>query len=472
MVLVGRPLFLLLNGAILGVSAMGSAMDMEYSMGALVDRVDRGARCIVEVLQGAGYRAVLAGGCVRDLLLGLEPNDWDIATDAPVSAVAGLFARTVSVGSEFGISVVVLEEGEYEVAQFRTDGAYVDGRRPVSVGVSDERGDALRRDFTFNGLFLDAVTGVVVDYVGGQADLARGVLRGIGDAAMRFEEDGLRPLRAVRFAARFGFAIDGATWAAMQAHAAGVGRISGERVREELTKILRGPNVERGLSLLHESGILAVVLPEVAACDGVDQPPEFHPEGCVWTHTKMLFRFLPEDPSVALAWATLLHDIGKPSTQTVTDRIRFNGHDRVGAELAEGVCRRLAFSAADRDRVKVLVNEHMVIKDIAKRRRSKQLRWVRSAHFGELVQLHRADCLSSSGKMDAFEHCEALVRAVEDNTLVARPARLLTGQDLIEAGFTPGPLFGAALRAVEDAQLEGRVSDRDGALSVARSVLA
>jgi poly(A) polymerase len=379
--------------------------------------------------------------------------------------VTGLFDRTLEVGAQFGICVVVVDGGAYEVARFRRDGPYRDGRRPESVEFVDAAADAQRRDFTINGMFYDPLSGELVDYVGGQEDLAAGLIRAIGDPVARFGEDYLRLLRAVRFAARFDFDIEPETFAALRAHAGHIGTVSAERICAELTALLTDGGAVRGLQLLDESGLLEAVLPEVAAMRGVGQPAQFHPEGDVWTHVKLLFEHL-EQPGSDLAWSALLHDIGKPPTFEVSDRIRFNRHDAVGAAMAAQICRRLKMSNDASRRIFDLVAYHMRIGHAKEMRPSKLKRLLREPFFPELLQLHRADCLASHGKLDLYEFCRA--QLAESGDVGLRPAPLLSGNDLIAAGYAPGPRFKEMLTAVEDAQLEGRLATRDEALRLVK----
>ena len=423
--------------------------------------IDLGALRVVETLRRAGFQALLAGGCVRDLALGRVPKDWDVATDAGPKEVAALFEHTVPVGAQFGISVVVLDEGDYEVARFRRDGSYRDGRRPASIGLADVCADAQRRDFTINGLFYDPESGAILDYVGGQRDLHAKVIRAIGAPAVRFAEDNLRLLRAVRFAARFGFTIEPATWDALCAWAECVASVSAERLRGELTLLLTEGEAVRGLRLLDQSGLLQAVLPEVAAMRGVPQDAEFHPEGDVWTHVQLLFEHLDKS-SAELAWSALLHDIGKPSTMVRAERICFHGHDAVGAKMAAGICGRLRMSNEARERIRTLVADHMRIGHVRQMRPSTLARLLREPHFPELLQLHRADCLASHGKLDLYEFCQEQLAGLKKEHL--RPPALLTGDDLIALGFGPGPLFREILTAVEDAQLEGQLDNYCAAL--------
>lgn len=436
---------------------------------ALKGSLDRGVLEVVGRLRQAGYRALLAGGGVRDLLLGHPPRDWDVATDAAPEEVLALFPGSQAVGAHFGVVLVRQGEAQYEVARFRRDGEYRDGRHPEEVSFAGEEEDARRRDFTVNGLFFDPGTEQVIDYVGGIADLRAGLIRAIGSPTQRFGEDHLRLLRAVRFAARLGFAIEAQTLAAVVELAPLVRRVSPERVRDELTLMLTEGQAAAAMQRLHETGLLAQVLPEVAAMAGVAQPPEFHPEGDVWTHVRLMLSQL-DRPSPTLAWGVLLHDIGKPPTYREAERIRFDGHDAVGARLAEGICRRLRLSAAQTERIDQLVAQHMRIRHAPQMRPSKLKRLLREPFFPELLELHRIDCLSSHGQLDVYEFCQRELAAGGEEGL--RPPRLLGGDDLIALGYTPGPRFGEVLAALEDEQLEGRVQDRAQAERFVRERLA
>ena len=424
-----------------------------------------GALHIVETLRGQGHEALLAGGCVRDLLMGRTPADWDVATDADPAIVQQLFERTIPIGAQFGITIVSLDDGQYEVARFRRDGPYLDGRHPDRVEFADAVADAHRRDFTINGMFFDVTTGAVIDYVGGREDIDARVVRAIGDAEERFSEDYLRMLRAVRFAARLRFQIEADTFAAIQRRAGDIVHTSWERIRDELTLILTDGEAATGMQLLLDAGLLTQIMPEVAAMDGVAQPPEYHPEGDVWTHVKILLEAL-EDPSPTLAWGALLHDIGKPKAMRITDRIRFNGHDALGADMAEAICRRLKMSNADIDRIAQLTAQHMRIGRAKEMRQSKLKRMLRQPLFPELLELHRLDCLASHGLLDVYAFCREQLKEADDRGL--RPEPLLGGEDLIEMGYAPGPGFSAILSALEDAQLEGSVIDRDQAIAFVR----
>jgi poly(A) polymerase len=417
------------------------------------------ARDIVERLQRNGHQAYFAGGCVRDLLLEREPSDYDVATAARPEEVVSLFPNARLGGAHFGVVLVRAGSVEVEVATFRTDHSYLDGRRPASVGFeTDPRQDVVRRDFTMNGLLLDPRTNEVLDFVGGRDDLRAGLIRAIGDPALRFGEDHLRMLRAVRFAARFGFEIEPATFAAIRALHDKIGAISAERIRGELVRILVEGGARRGFELLDASGLLADVLPELAAMKGVEQPPEFHPEGDVWVHTMMMIEGL-RHPTETLALAVLLHDVGKPPTFRMAERIRFDGHAEVGARMAVDILTRLRFPGAAIRQVEALVANHLRFKDVLRMRESTLKRFMRMDRFEEHLELHRLDCVMSHGLVDNYEFVKRKFAEVPPEVL--KPAPLVTGDDLIAAGYTPGPAFAQMLAALEDAQLEGRIATRE-----------
>lgn len=423
------------------------------------------AREIAGKLRAAGYAALFVGGCVRDRLLGIAPKDFDVATDAVPDQVARLFPGAELIGAHFGVVQVRAAGEAVEVATFRSDGMYSDGRHPDEVRFEREpRADAMRRDFTINALFEDPFTGEIVDYTGGQADLRAGVVRAIGDAEERFGEDHLRMLRAVRFAARFGFAIAPETMGAMQRLCGRIHQVAVERVREELLRILTEGGARRGLELLDESGLLAELLPEVKAFQGVEQPPEFHPEGDVWKHTLLMLEQMGKAPAT-LALGVLLHDVGKPGTFRVAERIRFDGHVEKGVELARGILERLRCPVEMTERVCELVEHHMRFMDVPRMKQSTVKRFLRMPHFDEHLALHRLDCLGSKGDLRTYEEARRLLAEMPAETL--RPAPLVTGHDLIAAGFVPGPEFKGILRAVEDAQLEGRIGTREEGLALA-----
>jgi poly(A) polymerase len=431
-----------------------------------VNPAEQLARNIVAELRSRGHLAWFVGGCVRDLLLGHAPKDYDVATDARPEEALRIWPGSQQVGAKFGVVLVNRGGATVEVVTFRSEGAYQDGRHPDEVCFeTDPRKDVLRRDFTINALLLDPFSGEVIDYVGGRADLAAGVIRAIGDPAARFEEDHLRMLRAVRFAARFGFTIQPATMAAIQRCHADIGRISAERVRDELTRILTEGGARRGFELLDETGLLVDILPEVAAMKGVQQPPEFHPEGDVWTHTLMMLEGL-DHPSVTLALGVLLHDVGKPPTFRVADRIRFDGHVEVGVKMAGAILSRLRYSNEESEQVNALVANHMRFSHVREMRESKLKRFLRVPGFDEHLALHRLDCLSSHGGLSNYEFARERFEQTETEQL--RPPRLLTGHDLIAAGYQPGPEFSKLLDLVEDAQLEGSVCTREEALDLVR----
>jgi len=464
---------------------------------------------IVEKLRSHGFEAYLAGGCVRDLLLGREPVDYDVATSATPDVVLEMFPRTFAVGAHFGVVLVASETGAgcgdglvaercvTEVATFRSDGIYSDGRHPDEVRYTKTaREDVQRRDFTINGLLLDplvlsetrkagpstsaadatfaqddttngSVRSAVFDYVGGLADLDEGIIRAIGEPGRRFEEDHLRLLRAVRFAARFGFALESQTAAAMRALAGRIHAVSRERVRDELTKMLTEGKARRAFELLDETGLLAQVLPEVAKMKGVEQPPQFHPEGDVWIHTLMLLEQLAPGCELTLAWGALLHDVGKPPTFRVApDRIRFDGHVEVGVAISADICRRFRFSNDDTRQILSLVENHMRFADAPRMRTSTLKRFFRLDNFPEHLDLHRMDCLAAHANLDIYNFVREAHASMPEESM--RPRPLLTGRELIAAGYTPGPQFKPMLRAVEDAQLEGAITTPEEALVLVR----
>jgi len=424
---------------------------------------------IARRLQEAGHTAYFAGGCVRDELLGHDPHDYDIATSAKPTEVRKLFPHTQAVGAHFGV-ILVMEHGRaFEVATFRSDHEYLDGRRPEMVTFSTPEEDAERRDFTINGMFHDPVADKFIDFVGGRADLDSQTLRAIGDAAARFREDKLRLLRAVRFAARFGYKIDPATWEALRTHAADIHAVSAERIREEVLKIFAHPTRVRGFDLLDESGLLREILPEVDKLKGCEQPPQFHPEGDVFVHTRAMLELLPPEAEVSVALSVLFHDIGKPPTfryHKDEDRIRFSGHDRVGAEMTERVMERLRFSRAETDRTVEAVRQHMVFKDVQNMRTAKLKRFMAREGFAEELELHRVDCTSSHGALDNYDFLKAKAEEFANEPLIPPP--LVTGHDLMSLGWKPGPHFGPVLEAVQTAQLEGTLTTSEQAIGWVR----
>ena len=422
------------------------------------------ARSIVQRLQSAGHAALFAGGCVRDRLMGQEPHDYDIATDAHPEKVQSLFPRNVAVGAHFGVIVVLQDGYQFEVATFRNDGQYVDGRRPENVTYSTAENDAQRRDFTVNGLFFDPVAEKLVDYVGGQRDLAARLLRAIGNPYDRFREDRLRMLRAVRFATTLGFDLDGPTWRAVCENAPHIHEVSAERIREELNKILLSSHRVRGFDLLDESGLLREILPEMEKLKGCEQPPQFHPEGDVFVHTRIMLKLLPAQVSLPLVWSVLLHDIGKPGTFSVDPdgRIRFSGHDKLGAEMTEVIMSRLRFSRAEIDATVEAVANHMVFKDVQQMRIAKVKRFLARPHIDDELELHRVDCTSSHGMLDNYEFLNAKRTEFANEPLIPPP--LLTGRDLIGLGLPPSPRYSEIIEAVQSRQLEGTLTSREEAL--------
>jgi poly(A) polymerase len=424
------------------------------------------ANAICEMLERHQYQALLVGGCVRDLLLGREPADYDVATDATPVEVAGLFPESVAVGAEFGVMLIPKDGLKVEVATFRSDVGYSDGRHPDRVVYSKTpQEDVERRDFTINGLLMRHDTGEVLDFVGGQKDLQAGLVRAIGDPDRRFAEDKLRMLRAVRFAARFGFEVDEATFGSIRRHVSEIQRVSPERLREELSKMLGEGAARRAFELLEDTGLLGQVLPEIAAMKGVEQPPEFHPEGDVWIHTRLMLEKLEKGASPTLAWGVLLHDVGKPPTfqsaAETGDRIRFNHHVDVGVRMAEEICRRLRFSNDEMEQITALVANHMRFGHVGSMRKATLKRFVRLAKFDEHLELHRLDCLASHGHLDSYQFVERFLDETPPEQV--RPRRLLSGDDLLAMGYRPGPQFAQILRGVEDAQLEGQIRTEEEA---------
>jgi poly(A) polymerase len=453
---------------------------------------------VIAKLRAEGYEAYLAGGCVRDLLLGREPKDYDVATSATPDVVLRLFPRTFAVGAHFGVVLVADgdEEGYVttEVATFRSDGAYSDGRHPDAVRYTlSAEEDVKRRDFTINGLLFDPLRGEgvlaraeeqpqvlrlpsvaqddksvwlgVLDFVGGVGDLEAGIVRAIGRAELRFEEDHLRMLRGVRFAARFGFAIEDGTKAAMRALACRLSAVSRERVRDELTKMLTEGQARRAFELLDETGLLVEVLPEIARMKGVEQPPQYHPEGDVWIHTLGLLGQLEEGCSATLAWGALLHDVGKPPTfRRAPDRIRFDGHVEVGVAIGAEILRRFRFSNEESHQILALVENHMRFADAGRMRASTLKRFFRLDGFEEHLALHRMDCTAGGGNLEHWEFVRERWLSMPEETV--RPRLLITGRELIAAGYAPGAGFKEMLRAVEDAQLEGAIATLEEALQL------
>jgi tRNA nucleotidyltransferase/poly(A) polymerase len=426
------------------------------------------ARSLADRLRAAGHIAYFAGGCVRDLVRGQTPKDVDIATDARPEEVQKIFRRTYAVGAHFGVVVVLENDWQFEVATFRSDGAYLDGRHPVAVNFSSPEEDARRRDFTINGMFYDPPNDVVIDFVGGRQDLKARLVRAIGDPAQRFAEDRLRLLRAVRFAAVLDFEIEAATWEAIVRAAGTIGEISAERIRDELVRIFLSAHRTRGWDLLDASGLMKQILPELEALKGCKQPPQFHPEGDVFQHTRLMLQLLPNDVSLPLILSVLFHDIGKPPTSSVDEkgRIRFNGHDRIGAEMTEGLMHRLRFSRAEIDATVEAVRQHMVFKDVPNMRIARLKRFMARPTFADELELHRVDCASSHGMLDNYEFLQRKQGELSNEPIIPPP--FVRGDDLIALGLKPGPSFGEILEAVETRQLEGTLRDREEALAWVR----
>lgn len=441
---------------------------------------------VCQKLREAGHQAYLVGGCVRDILLAREPADYDVSTDAIPEQVERLFPNSLTVGAKFGVVIVTqasfadiandpseaAQRAQVEVATFRSDMGYSDGRHPDRVVYArSPQDDVQRRDFTINALLLNPETNEVLDLVGGRADLRAGIVRAIGNPEQRFREDNLRMVRAVRFAARFLYAIEPATLRAIRQLAPEVRQVSAERLRDELTKILTEGAARRGFELLDETRLLPELLPEIARMKGVQQPPQFHPEGDVWTHTLLMLEGLAAGCSPTLAWGVLLHDVGKPPTFKPPDgpsgRIRFDEHVGVGVAMAQEICRRLRFSNDDTEQITTLIGNHMRFLDVPRMKPATLKRFVRLNRFDEHLELHRLDCLSSHRMLDSYDHVRTFLAETPPEQV--RPARLLTGDDLKALGFRPGPLFKEVLASIEEAQLNGQIGSREEALDLARA---
>ena len=428
---------------------------------------------IVRRLQQAGFSAFWVGGCVRDFLLGRPPGDYDIVTSALPQQIENLFRRTLPVGRKFGVIVVVEQGQPFQVATFRAEADYQDGRRPSRVVFGDAMADALRRDFTVNGLFYDPVHKQLHDWVEGEADLRARVIRTIGVPAERFAEDHLRLLRAVRFAAQLDFMVEAGTFAALKTHAPKIKAVSAERIREELVKLLQPPHASRGLELLRQSRLLEQVLPEIAATITCEQSPDYHPEGTVFNHIRLMLEQLPADADPALPWAVLLHDVAKPVTASAdpaTGSIHFYGHERIGAEMAENILGRLRFPRKQIEAVVKAVRCHMQFKDARQMRKSTLRRLLMRPTFPLELELHRLDCIGSHGRLDVYDFLAAQARQLEHQPEIRPP--LLTGDDLIALGMAPGPAMGALLAELREKQLQDELKTKEAAAKWAKEQLA
>lgn len=415
---------------------------------------------IVKKLRNSGFKTYWAGGCVRDIIMGLKPHDYDIATNARPDQVIKLFHKTIPVGISFGVVKVLCGKLEFEVATFRSDGEYIDGRHPEEIHFSSEKEDAFRRDFTINGMFYDPIEEKIIDYVNGQKDIKNGVIRTINSPIERFLEDRLRLIRAVRFAARFQYDIEPHTYGAIKEMAPEINKISAERIRDELKKMLTDQHPANSIRLLEEVGLLKMILPEIADMKGVKQPEEFHPEGDVWEHTLLMLQKM-NNPDFELAMGVLLHDVGKPPTFTIEDRIRFNNHCEVGAEIAEKIGKRFRMANKQIDCIKELVRHHLRFIDVQKMRESTLKRFLRLPHFTDHLELHRLDCLASHGNLANWEFCKEKLSKLKPHEI--RPKPLLNGHDLIKMGYQTGSIFKQILTAIEDAHLEGQLKTHEDA---------
>lgn len=417
---------------------------------------------IARTLKEKGYVAYFAGGCVRDFLRKEEPKDFDIATTASPDEVEKLFSKTIPVGKHFGVILVVKDGKNFEVATFRNEGPYYDGRHPSEVNFTSPEEDALRRDFTANGLFYDPFEKKVIDYVGGKEDIEKKLIRAIGEPQKRFEEDKLRLLRAVRFAANLNYQIEENTWNFITRLVPKINEVSAERMRDELIKTFTRPGAGRGLDLLMESGLLKEILPEVVAMKGCEQPPEFHPEGDVFIHTRMLLDKL-DHPSVVLAFAALLHDVGKPPTFQIREgRIRFYEHAPLGARMAETILRRLRFSNDEIEQIMTCVDNHMKFANVKEMREGKLKRFMSAPTFPTEMELHRIDCESSHGLLDNYRFLKKKIEEYKEEELKPKP--LLNGDDLKSLGMKPGPAMKPILEEAYEIQLEKRINNKEEAL--------
>jgi len=427
------------------------------------------ARHLVTQLKNSGYKAFCVGGCTRDMLMNVPPKEYDITTSATPEEVSNIFSHTIPVGVSFGVILVLIGHYRFEVATFRKDEGYSDSRHPDYVTYStDEEEDVLRRDFTINGMLYDPIEEEAIDYAGGLDDIRDGIIRTIGVPLDRFSEDKLRLMRAVRFASRYGFAIEGDTYGALKELASRINLVSAERIKDELVKIITQRNPGDGLKMLRETGLLRYILPEVDIMHGVEQPPEFHPEGDVFKHTCLVLDKIYENTgglaSPELAMGGLLHDVGKPPTFSVSDRIRFNGHDKLGADMSREICRRLKFSNKQIELIYELVRDHLKFKDVFYMKKSTLKRFIGMPDFDEHMVLHLADCLASHGSTEAYDFVMKKFEELKDEEI--KPEPLLGGRELIEMGYSPGPLFKEILNLVEEAQLEGEITSRSEALEL------
>ena len=421
---------------------------------------------IVKKLQKSGHTAYFAGGCVRDSILRVQPKDYDVATSASPDQVEKLFEKTVPVGKQFGVMLAIVEGEQFEIATFRKEGGYQDGRHPSWIKKSDPEEDAKRRDFTVNGLFYDPIKDEIIDYVGGVEDIHHQLISTIGKPEERFSEDKLRLIRAVRFASTLGFKLEEQTWFTLKKMAPEIKMVSSERIRDELVKIFTRPNAGLGLELLSESGLLKEILPEVEAMKGCAQSPDYHPEGDVFVHTQLLLDKL-ENPTVTLAFSCLLHDVGKPPTFTRDgDKIHFYEHDRIGADMTREIMMRLRFSNKEIDAVAAAVSNHMRFMHVKEMRQGKLKTFLARDTFQEELELHRIDCSSSHGKLDNYEFLKAKIQELKEDELKPKP--FLTGHRLMAAGISAGPVMGQIIREGYELQLEGRFENEDAAVQWAK----
>ncbi|MGH7901421.1 MAG: CCA tRNA nucleotidyltransferase [Thermodesulfobacteriota bacterium] len=439
---------------------------MKIKLNPLHDDLFQVAMDTVGLLRRSGHKAFFVGGCVRDVAMHINPKEYDISTSADPHEVMRIFPNSITVGVNFGVVIVLRDRFKFEVATFRREESYSDGRHPDNVIYSDdETEDVLRRDFTINGMLYDPFSEELIDYTGGLNDIMGETIKTIGNPNERFKEDKLRMLRAVRFGAQLDYEIEKTTLGAIKEMASSILHVSAERIRDEILKIITQEHPGKGLRLLRETGLLKYILPDVDRMHGVPQPPNFHPEGDVFNHTCLimdkLYKITDGKQSPELAIGALLHDVGKPDTYTESDRIRFNGHDRIGAEISRRICKGLKLSNKQIEIIASLVREHLKFKDVFNMRESTLKRFLGMPNFEDHLKLHLADCLASHGLTEAYEFVMKKLGEIKIEEL--KPKLLLNGFDLIEMGYTPGPIFSKILDSLEEAQLEGTLKIKDDA---------
>ena len=430
-------------------------------------------KTIVNQLKSNGHAAFIVGGAVRDLYLKESPEEFDIATSATPDEIQSVFEHTKPVGQSFGVVLVIVSNFSFEVATFRKDMKYEDGRHPINViYTKSQKEDVKRRDFTINGLMLDPDTLEIFDYCRGIEDIQSKKIRAIGVPEERFSEDYLRMLRAIRFSNKLNFQIEDKTEKALCKHASNISSISVERIRDEITKIIEGENPGKGIVQLSESGLLKYIIPEIESLKGVSQPIEFHPEGDVFRHTCLVLDMLDDDKkkNTELIYGALFHDIGKPDTFTETDRVRFNRHEYVGATITERICKRLKFSNKQTTHIKSLVKEHMKFGNVKQMKKSTFKKFISIDNFEDHLTLHKADCLGSHGDLSLYDYTLERIKELQNEPIAPKP--IITGDDLISLGLTPGPKFKAILSEIFDEQLEGNFHSKEEGIELVKTILS